>query len=401
MSKFVLRFVLPFAVSVGICLSFDTIANADDGESVSSFKFVPSVKLRFSSSIANKGIPQGSKLESFAQTAKPKAKYYWFRYGDASSWAVGIMFDPDEPEKLRIDIDRDQSFSESEVFVSANEERWQVSLSAEYGVQQSKTSTQEIQISRNKSDGSLSVATAGVRKGKANFRGEFRDAIIEDRNANGLWFDAEDRLFVDFDGNGKISRMRERVPCYGIRNIRGELYAIAGSAAGESVSLRQVTETGTLIPTLTVVDDSATITSISAQLGSSTGIGVSVDAIDKPLEVPIGDWHVQSIKVEVKAGDGVFQFAFARMGTKELVSISENEEKHLELLGALELSGGVSTQYENGKAYLTINPVLTTESDCYLVGSKTGKQSAVSENRLNAFSRDLQRDLDVGSSGFS
>jgi hypothetical protein len=366
------------------------------------FKFVPSTEMRFAEANVAEGWPE-SVDQPLAEAKKNEAvERFWFRYGDASSRAVIIQFDPEDPTQLWVDTNRNKKFSAAESFTRKDDAGvWFLDLKAEHGERQRQTSSQQIRIRRDAESNKFHIATAGVRRGQADFNGQPRDALIEDRNGNGLWFDAEDRLFVDIDGNGKISRLRERLPCHGMRKIRGQLYAIAGNADGDSISLTPVTGSGKLIPMIQLADPSAKIKSISGQLGSATGIGIRIDTIDQPIEVPVGDWHVENLQIEAADENGTFHFVFAKSGSKKLVSIANGDEKEIELIGEMELSASVNVQREDSKTNLTIIPSLTTASGCYLVQSKTGKRSATSDNRLNAYSRDWQRDLEAGSSGFS
>jgi hypothetical protein len=226
-------------------------------------------------------------------------------------------------------------------------------------------------------------------------------AKIQDRNANGLWFDREDRLLVDFNGDNKLSRLTERIPAQGMRKIRGTVYAIAGSLRGTNVSLTKVTGSGFLTPTVSMISGDAKVTSIKGQLGSNSGIGIPIESLDTPIEVPVGDWHVVNLIIEVTEGDDVYMFAFSPYEAKALVSVADTEEKEVELLGEIKLSADVSSQNENDKSYMTIAPTIKTESGCFMIAARTGKRSANNENRLVAHSSSPDRDLEVGSSGFS
>ena len=365
-------------------------------------KFIALKDFRFSEIEIQSGLPEIVDRSKIGSPSDALTEFGWFQYGDGSSRAVCIMFDPRLPNKLLVDINRDRKFSAGEQFESENEGVWFVDLTAEYGQQQNETSNQLVRIRHDTASAKWLLATAGFRKGKIEFNGELREAKLEDKNANGLWFDREDRLFVDFDGDRKISRLTERIPAQGMRKIRGDVYAIAGSPSGQEVSLSEVNGSGYLNPTIELLEESATVTSVSGLLGSNTGIGIPIESIDdEKIEVPPGDWHIENLRIEVTGKDGVFVFAFARSGNEKLVSVADGETHKLELLGELSLSAGVSVQHENEKSHLTLTPILTTESGCYLVDSKTGKQSANIENRVVAYNISPQGDLKTGSSGFS
>ena len=391
-------------VTVSACLlvasATSVASDEDDLSKESRFEFAASTELRFAEAEMHDGLPGSVDASKLIDEENKSDQFHWFRYGDAASRAVCIKFNPNQPSKLFIDVDRSQKFLAKEIFESDDGEVWFADLTAEHGSFE-QTSKQRVRIRFDKESSKWSVATAGIRTGKVSFNGELRDAKLEDRNANGLWFDPEDRLFVDFDGNGKISRLTERIPAQGMRKIRGRVYGIAGSVSGESVSLAEVTGSGFLVPTIQLFDEDATVTSVSGQLGSNTGMGISIESIDEPVEVPVGDWRVDHLRVEVTSEEGVFVFMFSSKSIGDMVSIGDDDKKEFELLGELKLSSDVSVVRKKAESTLILTPEVTSASGCYLIGSTKGKQSANNENRLLAFSSSPQRELKAGSSGFS
>jgi len=373
----------------------------DDVTKSHEFEFVPSTDHRFSEIDIQNGLPESIDRDVLDPDSDESAKYFWFQYGDESSRAICLKFSQDLPNQIQVDVNRNQKLSDKEIFKNDGDSEWFIDLKSEFGQMRSRTSKQRVRIRRDATSSSWHLATAGTRQGKVNFNDLLCDAMIEDKNGNGLWFDSEDRLFVDFDGNGKISRISERIPAQGVRKIGGKIYGIIGNASGKTVGLSEVTGTGFLIPKLELLDPAAKVTSIIGELGSNAGIGISIDSLDAPIEVPVGDWHVESLQCEITGDDGIHQFTFARSGSKELVTINDSNKKDVDLIGQLTLTAGVSTQIENEKLTLILTPSLTTTSGCYLVASKTGKRLANNDNRLIAYSRSPQQDLEVGSSGFS
>ena len=384
--------------SLLLCLFVGPPPQAED-----SFEFKKSDSgFRFAEVEIQPGLPEG-----FDQTGLKPAdsdssqEFFWLRYGGNSSRAICLRFDPEAPTELFVDSNRDQKLSATEQHTSDSDGIWFVELTAEYTTLRRQTSKQRVRIRRDNATSKWHLATAGHRTGKADFGGQLRMAKIEDRNANGLWFDQEDRLLVDFNGDNKLNRLTERIPAQGMRKIRGTVYAIAGSMRGDKVSLAEITGSGFVTPKLNLLADDAKITSIKGRLGSKSGIGIPIDSIDAPIEVPVGDWRIESLIIEITDGDKIFEFWFLPVKPKPLVSIADTEKKEVELLGKIELSAGVSTQQENTKTFMTLTPTIKTESGCFMMGSRTGKRSPYNENRLVAHSSSPDRDLEIGSSGFS
>jgi len=380
---------------VVVCMLLSRAAVAEDF----SFEKADS-NFRFAEIAVAEGLPEGANEADLKSKTEEASKFLWFLYGDASSRAVCLRFDSANPNLLFVDTNRSQKFSANESFESEDDGIWFIELTGEFGPMQKSTDKQTIRIRHDKDSSKWFLATAGTRVGKANFGDQPRIARIEDKNANGRWFDPADRLFVDFDGNEKLSRLREQIPAQGMRKIRGKVWAIAGSPVGKTVSISEVTGSGHIIPTLTLADPSAKITSVSGQFGSSSGVGIPITSVDEPVEVPLGDWYVDNIRFEVTGENGVFMFAFTRSTGGKTVTIADSDRKELELLGELKLTASVSVQRGN-ETQMTITPMIETDCGCYMIGSQTGKGSANNENRLNCYSGTPDKELEVGSSGFS
>ncbi len=389
----------PIFVGTFIALSM-LVAAAHANEDAFSFAKAES-GFRFAEVPINAGLPQGANEDDLKADSEDTSKHFWFLYGDASSQAVCLRFDPENPSLLLIDVNRNQKYSANESLQSSGDGIWFAELTGEFGSLQNQTEKQTVRIRRDESSAQWYVATAGNRVGQADFGGNRCDAKIEDKNANGLWFDPADRLLVDFDQNGKLSRLREQIPAQGMRKVRGTVWAIAGSPEGKAVTLSQVVGSGFIIPTLELADPSAKVTSVSGQLGSSSGIGIPISSIDEPIEVPVGDWYVERLFFDVTTDDHVFQFGFARYEAATAIKIADEESKEIHLLGELSLSATVSVQRNGGDTHMTLIPSLTSDSGSYMIASRTGKRSANNENRLMCFSRALDQQLGVGSSGFS
>ena len=203
-----------------------------------SFEFKKSDSgFRFAEVEIQPGLPEG-----FDQTGLKPAdsdssqEFFWLRYGGNSSRAIYLRFDPEAPTELFVDSNRDQKLSATEQHTSDG--IWFVELTAEYTTLRRQTSKQRVRIRRDNATSKWHLATAGHRTGKADFGGQLRTAKIEDRNANGLWFDQEDRLSVDFNGDNKLNRLTERIPAQGMSKIRGTLFATLEFAPAKTETMQ-------------------------------------------------------------------------------------------------------------------------------------------------------------------
>lgn len=415
-------------LSLGTCLSHlhsQESASHDEGHNRSSFEFKPE---SFSNAIrwtkVEPGLPanldENKLLEKFS---RPSTAWIGaITYGDDRSTSVAIAVCGESDDlALLLDSDRNGVFDESEKHQGKNREEsilWQVPLAAGFDAEPSikrsennpdtdespgKTlQMQQIALRYNPSENKLSVQSAGAMVGEAEYRGKLVAARYEDRNANGLWFDQDDRVFVDFNDDGKLNRLLERLPAQGTRMLQGELTAILSSRRGDELGFRSITEQGFVTPSLNLQQTDAAVEELTAVLSSATGIQVRINGLDK-TELPIGEYFVREVKLTTSLEDGkrhTFHFGLDRQVPN--ITVRSGETTAFALLGKLSLSGKSMFVKSGLGNNLVVTPILKAESGLYLINCLTGQGKALSENRLRCTVFAKGRSvLGGGSSGFS
>lgn len=329
-------------------------------------------------------------------------------YGDPLSGSVIIaIFDVDGDWHCYLDRNRDRVFQTEEILspIDGKPGHWMTRLSAiqlDENGQPNESMEYPVQIRFDSKAASAFIATAGTMNGYVRFDGRWVVARYEDRNANGLWFDADDRLFVDFNGDGKINPITERLPGLGMRMIGDHLYAILGDPRGLTLSLKPVMEQSEVIPRIRTLSDNVEIVSLKASLGSTTGISIPITVLNQEVSLPTGQWRVKEVLLTIKQDDEVFEFNFLQRGRGNWIDIGADDIVDFELLGELKLSAVTNKISTANFEQILIMPMLTTESGCYLRGAHFGKNSASNENRLTSYSHFLGvNSMVLGSSGFS
>ena len=413
------------------------------GMSIEPFQFVPaSAGAKLQETDVSTGLPVGFELDEWLHGASLDASdVVWegrLGYGDPRVAAMAIcVVRQANGLCLYVDRNRDQTFQADEAIERLGDSGtdWSANLIAApfadadrdstiagapgIGEVSGKQSSDElfsdgkvagekvdpvypVRFRYDESTGKLLAATAGTMNGRVRFGDRECEARYEDRSANGQWFDAEDRLFVDLNGDGKINSISERLPCQGMRTIGGTLYAIAGDPFGRTLAITAVVERGTIVPRLEMFSEDAEVVSVTGSMASESGIKITFDRLDQPLEVPIGRWHLRELHLKVREGDHHYYFAFDRWGGNPPVEVVDGIEIDFELLGELKLTVSVTQIPDaNRGGIVSLHPTLRTESGCYLKDSMVGRNSAGNENRLTSTSRFGNQAVVLGSSGFS
>lgn len=357
------------------------------------------------------GLPEGFDLEKVGDAIGVKelgdSLVGWVSFGDARSRSVVMLLTADSPRRLFVDLDRDRKLTPAELIESSTDDPdvWLVDLKAEFVPSEGETfhQQQQLRVRYLPAGNRLAISASGSMTGVVDFANRQRLAKYVDRNANGRWFDAGDRLFVDFNGDGKLDPVLERVPCQGTRMIAGQLYAIAGDSTGRRLKINAVNDRGSLVPVISLADPTAKVISIDASVASDSGIQFPVAALDVPVEVPVGTWNVASLRITVQGESGTYSFDFATANPSANPMVIERDSTaELDLLGDLKITAGKTTLQQADSATRLVTPMLRSGSGLFLTNSRRGKEDATNENRLTAmsFSNDSEF-FQLGSTGFT
>ena len=159
---------------------------------------------------------------------------------------------------------------------------------------------------------------------------------------------------------------------------------------------------GSLVAELKLPSDATQIDSISGTLASRDGIRVAIRALNQPIECPVGDYLIETVTLEVSAGERHYWFSFrCDDSATQGIAVKAGQEVTVDLLGQLTLSGTRFIVPNGDHANLCFTPRLTASTGLYLTGSKVGRGRPTLENRLLAESMLDNRIIDISSTGFS
>ncbi len=357
-----------------------------------------------------KGLPEGfdssELVAGIGGDSLANALTGWFSFGDARSRSVTVLLTDETPRRLFVDLNRDRVLESSELISPSTDEpnSWIVDLDAEFVRPEAEPihQQQQVRIGFKPDEEQLILSASGSMIGTVEFAGEQRMARYVDRDSNGRWFDADDRLFVDLNGDGNLDPLLERLPCQGMRQIDGKLYAISGDDAGRRLTIEAVHDRGSIVPVVKLNDPSAKVISVDASIASNSGMQIRVLAIDEPVEVPVGSWHVANLRITVQGESGTYSFVFENLNPKANPQLVEKDGSFdIELLGTMRITATTSNLQKPEGATRIVTPLLKTGSGLYLANARSGKVEASNENRLVARSLSLGSQFHIGSTGFT
>lgn len=306
--------------------------------------------------------------------------FAWFLYGEPGSRSVSVGLSPDG--QMYLDRNRDQQFQPDEQLEAQQDSVWTAEVEAEFFSEDNSYEHYERTLLIRRSSGQLEVATAGGMAGMATIDGEPVKAIRLDRDANGLWFDHQDRILLDKNRDGRLNPLSERLACDAVCRIADKQYAIQSDPHGHRLELVELSGVGTLRPLIGLAK-TAKVRSLSGTIVSRAGVRVGIRSADEPVECPVGEYRVQDLAVEVGDEESTFLFRFATLGGKDYpMAIERDETTEFDLLGKTELTADRLKQKNKSAMKLTFTPMLKTEHGSYLTGSMRGSQSPTQENRL-------------------
>ncbi|GIX00659.1 MAG: hypothetical protein KatS3mg111_3991 [Pirellulaceae bacterium] len=378
-------------------------------ESQAAFRFVPGEPDATWTPIpVPEGLPEsfdrGALLRGIASDSGDRLWVGAMVIGDPDSRRVAVAVRGGDKLRLWVDLDRDRRLTPDEE-VASEDGRWLVDLDAEYlvlgkpGGVRYEHRPLRFELRWNADAGQLTVQTAGAMEGRARLGDQSLLARIEDRNANGRWFDPEDRLFVDLNGDGRLDRLVERLPAYGVRRVDGKLLMISGDARGDAVTLQESKDTGRLALKINLRAPQAVVESFEAILVSPIGVRVRVSRVGQPVKVPVGEYQIAQLSFLVRDGGEQFSYLFLRDRIEYPLRVEPDGELSVQALVGLYITADLTLDTSTDR--LLVLPRMRAEPNLFLYQCRRGSGGAMVDNRMYVTCRYRGQLLGTGSSGFT
>lgn len=328
-------------------------------------------------------VPEGVRVE--APFTGAWQRYGHLRYGDADSTRVAVALDHLGPRRvaLFVDADRDLVLESSDRVAEFAEGRFQLALEAwaddgEAGMQRIPRSV-EFELGRTGSI--LGVATLGFAEGEVVLGERHVRARWRDGDANGLFADEQDQLWLDLDGDGAFAPLRELFLVQPILTLDGARFRCRADRLGRTVTLDAVVGAGlvTVAPPPGVAADAV----VEAKVVLVGRDGTSVVAVTpgEPVEVPVGEYRVTTVTLRLAdpGGQDPYSYVFTDdRGDAHATwrAVENGATLQIDPIGALsfDVAAGRAEGLTPG-AYNAVQPTLRTADGLHVVTCYRGREA--------------------------
>jgi hypothetical protein len=280
-------------------------------------------------------------IEKVAYRGDPtRRRYARVRFGSPSSTRVTVVVDtvPSGEVDLYADADRNLKIDEHDRVVAASsaigprrERVWRLPLSValiENGAV--RTVPRAVVFRLGASGQTLGYAAAGYLEGNITIGGHEKEkddhqpvrvlaARRVDGDGNGLLVDAQDRLWIDFNGDGCFDPSSEQFLYTSVLNVDGSRYVVLSDELGSRLAFEPLVGTGTLRLVLKGNEPSRSMKGVEMNATAISRDG-SVFALtgNEPATVPAGEYRLGTVTValdDAKTGQR-WSFVFSDGGAR-------------------------------------------------------------------------------------
>lgn len=202
------------------------------------------------------------------------------------------------------------------VSAAGADQYWRVQIAAEtLRGDTAQYDMRQILIRRSGSSGTVAMATLGFVAGKVAIDGRLVAARRIDGDANGLFADPADRVWLDLNGDGLWDPFTEQFPFEPMLRLKGRLYAMAGDRLGRQFRLEPVLAQGAVRLVPTTLPPGTKVRRLETMLVGQTGSVLAIKG-DREIAVPAGRYKLGSVLITVEGGSWskAWTFAFSRVG---------------------------------------------------------------------------------------
>jgi hypothetical protein len=164
----------------------------------------------------------------------------------------------------------------------------------------------------------LAVATCGYLEGRADLGGKKVAVRRVDGDANGLFADPQDRVWIDLNADGDWDAAEEEFLFTPILRLGGKRFAVRADARGERLTFAPVEGTGTLRLKLPAALKAEQVEEIQVTVQSRDGVVASARGLGEGVTLPTGEYRVSSLLLTLKGpkGEPAWGYVFGDNGGK-------------------------------------------------------------------------------------
>ena len=333
-----------------------------------------------------------------------------FRYGTDDSLRVALVLDQRSEDfssfDLYVDLNRDREIRPSEKIAGQGKTR-DIEIPTEIKkVNFPERTARTIQFRKSLEKNGFSIKTKGGYAAQCEIDGKPTEIWRVDGNANGLFSDVEDELWIDIDGDGKWSPIRERFAYRSAVRIGETRYAVRGDQLGTKIEFGQIDGEGQLSLDLDLAPGTK-VTRIRASIFGDDGSAHSVTDTE-PLTLPVGKYMIGQVSLILEEEDErPWRFSFSHNGdpkSQRWVKVTKSGDTVIKPFNDLEFSVSCNSSYSPGTK-ISVKPKLKTGDNLYITGSGRGEtvrwgNSDGNDAKITATDSG-QREFAVESTGFA
>jgi hypothetical protein len=297
-----------------------------------------------------------------------RRRYAHLVYGRGRTAGVAIVLDEVGPGKfdLYVDANRDREITAKDR-VAGEGLSWRTPLEAVvHEGEDLHEYPRTVAFRYGPASRTLAVATCGYLEGHARL-GE-REVKVRriDGDADGFFASAQDRIWVDLDGDGQWDPAQEEFLFAPILRLGGKRVAVRADALGERLSFAPLEGSGRVRLALPQSLAARQVEEIQATVQSRDGVVASLRGLDTEAALPAGDYRVSALLLTLKdpAGGPGWGYIFNDNGGKPARwhTLKKDDRLTLDPIGALDFTaevGGAKAECRAGDR-LSVKPALYT-----------------------------------------
>jgi hypothetical protein len=395
---------------LGLALLTGNAFGADEWRTV-----VPSLGEPFDHAPPSALALRGERPEGLKETVRYRGshrRYAHLIYGRGRTAGVAIVLDEIGPGRfdLYVDANRDNTITDKDR-MKGEGLSWRAPLAAvlhEGDVVHEYPRTVFFRygpVSR-----SLAVATCGYLEGRTRLGDREVTVRRVDGDANGLFGDSRDRVWVDVNGDGKWDEVEEQFLFTPIVRLNERRFAVRADDRGQRLAFAVLEGTGKVRLALPRGVRAEQVEEIQATVQSRDGVTGRLNGLDQEVSLPAGEYRLTTVLLSLKdpKGDAAWGFVFNDNGGKEprWHTLTKNGSLTLEPVGALDFSVDV----QDGKTTCRPGDQLSVRPGLYTADGLLIERAYRGRFESNPFGggchgtirlRDGERVLDTVASGFA
>ncbi len=261
------------------------------------------------------------KPDDLTETARYRGKtrrYGQLHYGSPGSPRVAFVLDEISADDvdLYVDAARRRSITPKDRVAGADGV-WRVPLDVAFvDAGETRYAPRTLLFRLGKTTRTLSVATCGYLEGTARLGGHTVAVRRVDGDANGLFADPADRLWIDLDGDGRWDALEEQFLFAPILTFGAARYAVRSDPLGRSLAFEKLEGVGTVRVVVARPEVAGRVEDLSATLVGRDGSVFTLRGHGASAALPAGDYRMSVVSIVLKdpAGGSSWGFIFSDSG---------------------------------------------------------------------------------------